>query len=353
MIGVEFIPGFGLGNQLFFFISARCIAEDLGYDFGTVNPQQVGNVAQSNKGMYFMDLDLGTEIPRSEMKNYTRFDEQDDRLFMGNSHHDMTNGCYISGADERVYGISDQTLLYGNLQDERYFGGHIEEIREWLKVKPEYESSEYTADDLCIINMRGGEYTGHPELYLDRRYWLHAIANMKKINPDMRFMIVTEDEEAARKVLPEYECHHFDVGKDYVTVKNARYLILSNSSFSLMPVITSTELKYVIAPKYWARHNISDGFWSSEQNIYSFLHYQDRRGRIWEPDECRRELEEYKKTSRLYARRNVRPGKLRHAGQVLRRKSLYGLFFLRKMERSALRRAGIIPTWKASEERSS
>ena len=153
-----------------------------------------------------MDLDLGTEIPRSEMKNYTRFDEQDDRLFMGNSHHDMTNGCYISGADERVYGISDQTLLYGNLQDERYFGGHIEEIREWLKVKPEYESSEYTADDLCIINMRGGEYTGHPELYLDRRYWLHAIANMKKINPDMRFMIVTEDEEAARKVLPEYEC---------------------------------------------------------------------------------------------------------------------------------------------------
>ena len=265
----------------------------------------------------------------------------------------MTNGCYISGADERVYEISDQTLLYGNLQDERYFGGHIEEIREWLKVKPEYESSEYTADDLCIINMRGGEYTGHPELYLDRRYWLHAIANMKKINPDMRFMIVTEDEEAARKVLPEYECHHFDVGKDYVTVKNARYLILSNSSFSLMPVITSTELKYVIAPKYWARHNISDGFWSSEQNIYSFLHYQDRRGRIWEPDECRRELEEYKKTSRLYARRNVRPGKLRHAGQVLRRKGLYGLFFLRKMERSALRRAGIIPTWKASEERSS
>ena len=353
MIGVEFIPGYGLGNQLFFIISARCIAEDLGYDFGTVNPQQVGNVAQSNKGMYFMDLDLGTEIPRSEMKNYTRFDEQDDRLFMGNSHHDMTNGCYISGADERVYGISDQTLLYGNLQDERYFGGHIEEIREWLKVKSEYESSEYTADDLCIINMRGGEYTGHPELYLDRRYWLHAIANMKKINPDMRFMIVTEDEEAARKVLPEYECHHFDVGKDYVTVKNARYLILSNSSFSLMPVITSTELKYVIAPKYWARHNISDGFWSSEQNIYSFLHYQDRRGRIWEPDECRRELEEYKKTSRLYARRNVRPGKLRHAGQVLRRKGLYGLFFLRKMERSALRRAGIIPTWKASEERSS
>lgn len=295
--------------------------------------------------MYFMDLDLGEEIPREQMDRYTRFDEQDDRLYMGNSRHDMTNGCYISGPDERIYSIKDQTLLYGNLQDERYFGHHIPEIRNWLKVKPEYESYEYTADDLCIINMRGGEYTGHPELYLDRRYWLHAIANMKKINPAMRFMIVTEDEEAAKKVLPEYECHHFDVGKDYVTLKNARYLILSNSSFSLMPVITSTELRYAIAPKYWARHNISDGFWSSEQNIYSFLHYQDKRGQIWEPGECRKELEEYKKTSRLYARRNMRPGKVHVCLQILRRKLLYGRFYLRKIERSLLRRAGIIKTW--------
>ncbi len=345
MIGVEFIPGFGLGNQLFFYISAKCIALDLGYEFGTVNPQQVGNVAQSNKGMYFIDLDLGTEIPREDMASYTRFNEQDDRLYMGNSRHDMQNGCYISGADERVYSISDHTLLYGNLQDERYFGHHIPEIREWLKVKPEYESSEYTADDLCIINMRGGEYTNHPELYLDRSYWLRAIANMKAIRPDMRFMIVTEDEEAARKVLPEYECHHFDVGKDYVTVKNARYLILSNSSFSLMPVITSTTLRYAIAPKYWARHNISDGFWSSEQNIYSFLHYQDRRGRIWEPEECRRELAEYKKTSRLYKRRNRRPGPARRIGQVIRRKLLYGQFYLHKILRSLLRRTGILRTW--------
>ena len=346
MIGVEFIPGYGLGNQLFFFISGRCIAEDLGYEFGCVNPQQVGNVPQSQKGMYFMDLDLGTEIPREEMGSYRRYDEQDDRLFVGSSRHDMTNGCYVSGSDEGIYGIKDGTLIYGNLQDERYFGSHIEEIRRWLKVKPEYDSFEYTADDLCIINMRGGEYTGHPDLYLDRRYWLHAIANMKKINPAMRFLIVTEDEEAARKVLPEYECHHFSVAKDYVTIKNARYLILSNSSFSLMPVITSTELQYVIAPKYWARHMVSDGYWSSEQNIYSFLHYQDRRGRIWEPDECRRELEAYKASSRLYARRGQRPGKIRSACQEIRCRSLYGWFYVKKIWRSLERRTGLIKTWQ-------
>ncbi len=346
MIGTEFIKGYGLGNQLFFYVTTRCVAMEKGVDFGFINPEQVGNVAHSNKGMYFMDIDMGKEIPMSDKDKYTIFKEQDDRLYMGNSVHDMTNGCYVSGADKRLFEVEDNTLIYGNLQDQSYFEKYRDRIKDWLKVKPEAESYEYTADDLCIINIRGGEYTSCPELYLDRSYFINAIKNMKKINPNMRFMVVTEDEEAARKVLPEYECHHFDMGKDYVTLKNARYLILSNSSFSLMPVMSSTELKYAIAPKYWARHNISDGFWSSEQNIYSFLHYQDKKGRIFEADECRRELEAYKKSSRLYARRNVRPGKVMLFFQNIRRNAIYAVFFFKKIVRSLERRCGMIKTNK-------
>ncbi|MBP3819879.1 MAG: glycosyl transferase [Butyrivibrio sp.] len=342
MIGTEFIPGYGLGNQLFFYIVTRCMALDKGVEYGFINPGQVGNVAQSHQGMYFMDIDMGKEIPMADKDKFTIFTEQDDRLYMGNSKHDMANGCYISGPDPKLFEIEDNTLIYGNLQDQSYFEKYRDQIKDWLKVKPEYESYEYTADDLCIINIRGGEYTNHPELYLDRKYFLNAIKNMKKINPAMRFMVVTEDEEAARKILPEYECHHFDMGKDYVTVKNARYLILSNSSFSIMPVMSSTELKYAIAPKYWARHNISDGFWSSEQNIYTFLHYQDKKGRIFEADECRKELEEYKKKSALYARRNKRPSSIRLFCQVIRRKCLYGVFYAKKILRSLEKRVGII-----------
>ncbi len=346
MIGTELIEGYGLGNQLFFYIVTRCMALDKGTDFGFVNPGQLGNVAHSKKGMYFMDIDMGKEISRDEMKSFKIYHEQDDRLFMGNSRHDMSNGCYVSGPDKKLFEIEDNTLIYGNLQDQSYFEKHRDEIKDWLKVKPEYESDEYTADDLCIINVRGGEYTDNPELYLDRKYFLHAIENMKKINKDMRFMVVTEDEEAARKLLPEYECHHFDMAKDYVTLKNARYLIMCNTSFALMPVMSSTELKYAIAPKYWARHNISDGFWSSEQNIYSFLTYQDRSGKLFSPEECRKELEEYKKTSRLYARRNKRPGKVHVFFQVIRRKGIYGVFYLKKILRSLQRRLGIIRSFK-------
>ncbi|MBR1643264.1 MAG: alpha-1,2-fucosyltransferase [Butyrivibrio sp.] len=348
MIGTEFIPGYGLGNQLFFYITTRCIALEKGTDFGFVNPGQIGNVVHSNKGLYFMDpIELGTEIPKEDIDKYNIYHEQDDRLYMGNSKHDMKNGCYISGTDKELMKVPDGTIIYGNMQAQDYFEKYRDRIRQWLHVKEEAESYEYTADDICIINLRGGEYTNHPELYLDRRYFLNAIKNMKKINLNMRFMVVTEDEESAKKVLPEYECHHFDMGKDYVTIKNARYLILSNSSFSLVPVMSSTELKMAIAPKYWARHNISDGFWSSEQNIYSFLIYQDKKGKLFSPEECKKELEEYKKRSSLYKRRNKRPGKVRYVCQIIRRKCLYGIFYSKKILRSLERRAGIIKTYRA------
>ena len=199
MIGTEFIPGYGLGNQLFFYIVTRCMALEKGVDFGFVNPGQVGNVFHSQKGMYFMDIDMGKEISREDMKNYKIFHEQDDRLFMGNSVHDMTNGCYISGADKRLSEIEDNTIIYGNLQDQSYFEKYRSQIKEWLHVREEAESYEYTADDLCIINMRGGEYTSCPELFLDRKYWLNAIKNME----DPTLVSGTDGE----KDQPEYEIY--------------------------------------------------------------------------------------------------------------------------------------------------
>ena len=346
MIGTEFIKGFGLGNQLFCYVVARCIAKEKKCEFGTANQQQMGNVFHSQRGMYFMDIDMGGEITPEMKESYSRFDDADDRLYMGNSKHDMANGCYISGADECIHDVSDNTLIYGNMQAESYFEKYLEDIKSWLHVKEEADSHEYTRDNLCVINMRGGEYTNHPELYLDRRYWLGAIANMKKLRSDMEFMVVTEDVESAAKVLPEYEIHHFDMGKDYVTIKNARYLILSNSSFAVLPAMTSDTVQYIIAPKYWARHNVSDGFWSSEQNIYSFMHYQDKKGKLFTADECRQELEEYKKTSKLYARRNIRPGKARYFCQIIRRKCLYGVFYLKKIWRSLERRSGMVKTYQ-------
>lgn len=295
MVGTEFIKGQGLGNQLFCYVSARCIARDLGYEFGTAGQEQLAVNIHSKKGMYFMDMDLG--MPIVDKENYKVYREKEKRIYLKNSVHDMTHGCYVADADEGVYGVGDDTLIYGNLQAERYFSSHKKEIKEWLRVKREYDSYEYTRDNLCVMNIRGGEYAGDHALFLRRKYWLDAMKNMRDIRPDMEFCIVTDDVEAAGRLLPGIEACHGDLAKDYVTLKNARYLILSNSSFAFFPAFTSETVKMVIAPKYWARHNVSDGYWASGQNIYEGFLYQDRKGKLFDTGQCREEWEAYKKKS--------------------------------------------------------
>lgn len=338
MIGTEFINGQGLGNQLFCYVTARALAEEKGYEFGTAGQERFAVNIHSNRGMYFMDVDLGHAISEEEKKTFATYHDAEARLFIGNSRHDLTHGCYVAGADARIHQVEDNTLIYGNMQDESYFQNYLPQVKEWLKVKPEYDSYEYSRENLCIINMRGGEYTGSPELLINRRYWLNGIAQMKKIRPDMEFMIVTDDVKTAQRMLPGIEAHHFDIGKDYVTLKNAYYLLLSNSSFACLPALTSETLRYVIAPKYWARHNVSDGYWASEQNIYTGWHYMDRQGRVFTDKECREELAAYKKRSKRYAAVNLKPAGVKLQGMKLHAWYIYKKAYLCKIARGVERR---------------
>ena len=192
------------------------------------------------------------------------------------------------------------------MQDEAYFGQYKEEIKQWLRVKPEYDSYEYSRDNLCIINIRGGEYTSNPELFLRRKYWLDAMKVMKRKRPDIEFMVITDDLSAARRILPEVPAYHFNLAGDYTAIKNAKYLILSNSTFAFFPAYTSETVRYIIAPKYWARHNVSDGYWASEQNIYDEFIYMDRKGKLFTAAECREELAAYRQSSNRYQKAGIK-----------------------------------------------
>ena len=338
MIGTEFIDGQGLGNQLFCYVTARAVALERGCEFGTAGQERFAVNIHSDRGMYFMDMDLGHAITKEEKKNFRIYHDVEERLYIGNSAHDLTHGCYVAGADPGIHQVEDNTLIYGNMQDESYFIRYLPQVREWLKVKPAYDSYEYSRENLCVINMRGGEYTGSPELLIGRRYWINGMKEMKRIRPDMEFLIVTDDVKTANKILPGIEAHHFDIAKDYVTIKNAHYLLLSNSSFACLPAHTSETLQFAIAPKYWARHNVSDGYWASEQNIYSLFHYMDRKGRLFTAKECREELARYKETSAKYKRLNVRPTGARLFSGKLHAQYIYKKAYLCKIGRGVLRR---------------
>ncbi|MCR5503126.1 MAG: glycosyl transferase [Lachnospiraceae bacterium] len=344
MIGTEIVKGQGLGNQLFCYISARCIALENGYEFAVLGRETMANNMHSDCGLYFMDLDYGPKVTREDFDREYR--EKEDRLYLGNSVHDLTHGAYVTGTDEEMLHPEDGTLLTGNMQDERYFLKYRQEIRQWLKVKEEYDCREYSEDDLCILHLRCTDYMDSPELFLQKKYWINGMKHMRTLNPAMRFMIITNDVKEAGKLLPGIPAYNFDLAKDYAILKNAKYLLLANSSFTFFPAFTSETVKYILAPKYWARHNVSDGYWASEQNIYSDFHYMDRKGRVFTAGECRKELEEYKQKSPVYKKKNQKPEGFARVMKLLRAKGIYAGYYMGKIFRGVLRRLKIVKTYE-------
>jgi hypothetical protein len=296
MLATEILKGQGIGNQLFCYVTVRSIAYDRGLDFGIKDIGWSGDKRYNESGFYWFNLDMGSPVPN----NMNVYYEKDKRLKLNTCHHDMTHGCDIRKYDLDVIDISDNTMIFGNLQDEKYFYHNKNLIKDWLKVKPEYDTYEFSNKNICIINFRGGEYVGFHELYLTRKYWVDAITNMKKINPYMDFISITDDVESSKKMLPEVPAYHFSVDKDYSIIKNAKNVILSNSSFPFFAVFTSDTIENIIAPKYWARHNVSDGYWSMAQNMYRGWKYQDRDGNLFDYEQCLNEFEEYSIKNKLY-----------------------------------------------------
>ncbi|MES2314820.1 MAG: hypothetical protein V4524_02700 [Patescibacteria group bacterium] len=282
MISTKFYNGQGLGNQLWCYVTARVIAKDRGCDFGLVSPELF-------KGHDFMPINLGEEI-----KSVTNYYQEKEII------HSL-NGSDIRTYDADLVNVPNGTQIDGYMQDEQYIAHRKNEIREWLRIRPEFDCRDYSDESICIINFRGGGYAFDVDFFLPQRYWDNAIAHMRNINPNFRFVVVTDDVKTAKKFFPDFEVNHWNIGKDYAVIKNAKYLILSNSSFAWFPAWLSEDLKFCIAPKYWARHNISDGYWSLGYNLTQSWMYLDRKGDLSGYDSCASELADYmKRNEALY-----------------------------------------------------
>jgi len=291
MIYTEFMYGQGFGNQLAVYVTTRAIAKRNGYDFGYTGLENFGDRRYNDKGVYFMDIDFGKSDNVEELTNI--YTEKETRIRFDHSEHDHTYGCDIRLIDKDLLNLADNTKIMGTMQNEDYLWDYREEVKEWLKVKPEFDCIDFRSEDICVLNIR--DYEGDHTLFLSRDYWARAIYHMLRLNTNMQFLVITESTEMAKRLLPELtdNVYHFDLAKDYSIVKNAKWLILSNSSFAYFPALCS-DAHVIIAPKYWARHNISDGYWATGSNLSRIFTYMDRSGNLQTYDECKREFELYK-----------------------------------------------------------
>lgn len=294
MIVTEIYNGQGLGNQLWCYVVTRVIAKNKGYKYGIMNPHKF-------KCLDFTNLDFGEKVvggtgpeggPAITLPEGITHYYQEKQLL-----HPKT-GVDIRTYDTDLMNVPDNTKIDGIMQDEQYILPHKNDIREWLKVKNEYECFDYANEHICVINFRGGEYVGIRHVFLPQEYWDNAVAHMRKINPDFRFVVITDDVITAKKFFPTFDVLHFNIAKDYVIVKNAHYLILSNSSFAWFPAWLNENLKYCIAPKYWSQWNTSDGYWGCGYNITTGWHYMDRSFNLQSYEECIADMKDYERGER-------------------------------------------------------
>lgn len=179
---------------------------------------------------------------------------------------EANNGDY----DPEIFDLKDNTIVHGLLQGEKYFENHREEIDKWLEVEP------LDLKDTCVINFRGGEYVGVREFFLPYEYWYNAIEHIRKLKPNIKFEVHTDDPETAKLFFPYYPITR-DIELNWRSIRYAPYLILSNSSFALLPAWLNQKA-YVIAPMHFARYN--EGYWFLEQNKMKSFNYLDKQGNL-------------------------------------------------------------------------
>lgn len=290
MIVTEIYNGQGLGNQLACYVTTRVVAKDKGFDFGIMNPHKF-------KCLDFMDLDFGFPVTGGFGREGGPPDTLPDGIqhYFKERYNFLSNGSNVTIDDPNLELIQNNTKIDGIFQSEARIIHRKDEIRQWLKIKAEKDCYKYSDPNICIINYRGGEYAGVVHFHLNGKYWADAIDRMRKINPNFIFVVITDDVERASAQFPDFEVKHFGIATDFTIIKNAHYLILSNSSFPYFATLLSDTVKYILAPKYWGRYNISDGYWACGYNIFRNHNYLDRVGNLFTYEECVLEFEEYKK----------------------------------------------------------
>ena len=295
----------GLGNQIWRYVCCRAFAEHLGYEWGVSHPGWRGP---------FLNIDWGKEVKLNvEQDSDFRMEEGFKYYYKERFDHHKRAPGDIGYPDNKFLELPDHTYINGNFQRMSYVEDRRDDICDWLTY--DNKITDYSSEDICVIQLRGGDYTtGHS--MLPSMYYKMAMKNMKENNPNIKFVIVTDDPTTAGQMLPGvsivgsavseekdqyqrniswYQYPGGPVGIDYSILNTAKYAIISASTFAFWPIWTNNDLLNVIAPKYWFDWSRSDGWWRPKDGIVndeSWL-YMDMEGGLYESKVCLEHAEEY------------------------------------------------------------
>ena len=340
MIVSEIYNGSGLGNQLWNIVAPRCIAEHRGFRWGVRRDITNSGKGKSNvpsvelktfKGCQFLtNIDFGDEViggvthqegqEPSELPDGIEYYARERVDEYPTDLHALPNEDAMFYDDLLYNTVPDNTKIDGTFQRLRYINDRKSDIIEWLK--PNLTVTDYSSDDFCVVQFRGGEYL-ITSAFCPPEYYALARDRMLEINPNMKFGVITDDPENAKKFIPwapiigssamdtQDPMAHLQgsgfyiykggpIAVDYSILHNAVNSIITSSTFAFWPVWTSSKVKNVIAPKYWFDYRTSNGHWRGDDNIIDDWLYIDRSGVMMNGVDCKEEYKEYRKRYDFY-----------------------------------------------------
>lgn len=274
MITVEM--GGRIGNHLWQYAVGRTVAEHKGFDFYVPKHFQLGEdlFANTSTGINHADI----------RKTYRVCDRPNFRALCG----------YWQKYDPTVWDVEDYSELRSiGWETEKYIINNKSNIQKWYTLKTpntNLYSGLQLDEDVCIINFRGEDFKNLPDVYVHPSFYYNSINHMKSINPNMKFIVITNDVEEGKLLFPGYPVYHFGINDDFYVVNNAKYLIIANSSFSWWAAWLNNKSRFTIAPKYWHRFNANNGWWAPIDIVTNGWFYVDRLGKLFSSNQCSFEL---------------------------------------------------------------
>ena len=223
-----------LGNQMFQYSLCRIIAEKNGYNF-------------------YIDKNIN-----GHGQNISNFFNIDCGIMDGQILHTFQEDYSLQIFNPNIFNIPNFTKIIGFFQTEKYFLGYEDKIKEWFTINNNEKTidilNKFPTNKYCYIHFRGGDYKDITEWFLPINYYKDAIETIKQKNKDINFIVITDDVIEASKYFPDFEILSNDIITDFSLIKESKYSIIPNSSFSWWACWLS-EKEITIAPNRWFNYN--------------------------------------------------------------------------------------------------
>lgn len=231
MITVEMTGKARLGNQLFMYALARSVAEKRGFNFYINHKTWLGG--------NLIKCDLG------------KID--------GAIRHVYQDPDIEQAYNPAVFNVEDFTEFKGYFQTDKYFSR--EKVKEWFTVMYPHSvmdfHREFPAEEYCYINVRGTDQAQFGHLVLPQSFYDNARNIILQYNPNLKFVVLTDDVPLAKKYFPNYPVFSNDRDTDFCLFNSASFVIGAISTFVWWACYLNDN-NVVIMPKNFFGHNFND-----------------------------------------------------------------------------------------------